>query len=357
MEYKNEDNNRESEQLKEEPEIKEALEESRKSSELHTVNDISKEPQSRGSIWIMITILFISAAVYLLIRLNAFSIEYTHLPLMQNIAAGISLSIGLLILNQLIRRFLKRKVGNHSTRYNLRRITDLVVVLIITFIAISVISSNWYTVIVSLGLISLILGLALQNWLTSFFGWVYILIRKPYKVGDRIKIGHVTGDVIALSYFDTTLWEFRGDYLSSDHPSGRIIRFGNNRVFNEYIINFSWPLFPYIWNELNIFVSYDSDFLFISDNIKKIIHEDMGAQMEKRIELYRNILQETPVDELEVRSGASVSFRANNNGWIEVVVRYLVEPKQSGRVKGRLFKKIMEALKNPVGKVRFPNTK
>jgi small-conductance mechanosensitive channel len=51
----------------------------------------------------------------------------------------------------------------------------------------------------------LILGLALQSPLKSFFAWLYILIRHPYKIGDRIKIGDSTGDVIEVGYLDTRL--------------------------------------------------------------------------------------------------------------------------------------------------------
>jgi small-conductance mechanosensitive channel len=71
--------------------------------------------------------------------------------------------------------------------------------------------------------------LAVQTPRTSFLGWIYILIRRPYQVGDRIQIEDATGDVIDVSYLDTTLWEFGGKYLSTDHPSGRIIKFPNSK--------------------------------------------------------------------------------------------------------------------------------
>src|SRR5438552_12323791 len=97
---------------------------------------------------------------------------------------------------------------------------------------------------------SVIVGLAVQTPMTSFLGWIYILVRHPYRVGDRIQIEDATGDVIDVSYLDTTLWEFGGKYLSTDHPSGRIIKFPNSKVLNTMVFNYSWPLFPYIWNEI-----------------------------------------------------------------------------------------------------------
>src|SRR5213595_3388259 len=127
------------------------------------------------------------------------------------------------------------------------------------FLRCAVVFVNWYTALISVGIGSVIVGLAVQTPMTSFLGWIYILIRRPYQVGDRIQIEDATGDVIDVSYFDTTLWEFGGKYLSTDHPSGRIIKFPNSKVLNQMVFNYSWPLFPYIWNEIKFNIAYNSD--------------------------------------------------------------------------------------------------
>jgi small-conductance mechanosensitive channel len=295
-----------------------------------------------------------AGVLYYLFRLEAFPIRGRFLPLLQGLAAGTMLTAVVLVAARLLHTLLQARVGDPATRYNLGRIVDLAAGLLVFFILVSVLFVNWYAAVVSLGVASLILGLALQNPITSFFAWVYILVRKPYEVGDRIKIGPATGDVIGLGYLDTTLWEFSGDYVSGDHPSGRVIRFANSRVFSEYVINYSWPLFPYIWNEIRLFVSYESDLQWVGETIKRAVQEEIGPEMARRVERYRGLLLETPVDEVEVRAGGSVSFSAHENGWIQVTVRYLVEPKQSGPVKGRLFGRIMQELRAQPGKAVFP---
>src|SRR5206468_4172126 len=133
---------------------------------------------------------------------------------------------------------------------------NLLVIITIGFILLSVLFETWYTAVVSLGLLSLVLGFALQTPITSLIGWVYLIIRRPYSVGDRIKIGDAKGDVIDVSYLDTTLWEFGGPYLSTEHPSGRVIRFPNSQVLSQTVYNYSWPLFPYIWNEIKFYLAY-----------------------------------------------------------------------------------------------------
>src|SRR5205814_10239565 len=151
--------------------------------------------------------------------------------------------------------------------YNLRRVAKLILALLVVFAVIFL--QNWYTTVVSIGVLGLILGLAVQTPMTSFLGWIYILARSPYRVGDRIKIGDAKGDVIDVSYLDTTLWEFGGDYLSTDHPTGRVIKFPNSKILNSAVYNYSSPLFPYIWNEIKLNVAYDSDLEFVAKTMQE----------------------------------------------------------------------------------------
>jgi small-conductance mechanosensitive channel len=200
----------------------------------------------------------------------------------------------------------------------------------------------------------LILGFALQTPITSFIGWVYLLARAPYRVGDRIKIGDATGDVIDVSYLDTTLWEFGGDFLSTDHPSGRVIKFPNSKVLNSTVYNYTWPLFPYIWNEVKFNVAYESDLGFVAETMQRVAEEEVGERMMKQVRIFREILAQTPVDQLEVREHPAVLFRVNSNTWIDAIVRYLVHPKEAGRVKTRLIQKLLAELNASPEKVMFP---
>ena len=250
--------------------------------------------------------------------------------------------------------YLIGRIHDTVNRYNLNRVLRLFAGLIVFFIVFISVFVNWQTAILSLGLASLILGFALQTLLSSFIGWIYILVRAPYRVGDRIQIGEATGDVIDVGYLDTTLWEFGGKYLSSDHPSGRIIKFPNSEALSSSIYNYSWPLFPYIWNEIRFNISYTSDLEFVAKVMQETAEEEIGEDMMKRVGVYRELLQHTPVDQLEVKERPSVIFRVSDNTWIEAIVRYLVVPKEQGRVKTRLIQKMLARLNAEPEKVMFP---
>lgn len=298
----------------------------------------------------------ICVALYFLLGWERLPISGAYIPLAQKIVLAVMLTSLVLLATRLLKKIVNRKSVDKTTVFNFNRIADLFAGLLILVIILSLLFANWYAAMVSIGIVSLILGFALQNLITSFFGWLYILIRKPYEVGDRIRIGNVYGDIINVSYIDTTLWEFNGDYLSGDHPSGRTIRFTNSKVFSEFVYNYSWPLFPFIWNELSFFISYNSDFKFTCDTVKIITEKEIGEAMLRRVKRFKRILADTPVDELDVNEFPSVILRAHNNPWLEVIVRYLVEPKNSGRVKKKLFDAILKELKNHPEKVIFPNS-
>lgn len=347
-----EDKKAEVEQLKTHEDVRKALKQTAGNKE--TAKPVVETKQK---VWIgtYLILLVGLGGIYYLLRLRFFGFagEYLH-TLFQHLALGAMAGVVVLAAAKVINIYLIGRLDDTVSQYNLRRILNLLVWIVLAFIVLSVLSENWYTAVVSLGLISLILGFALQTPITSFIGWIYILVRAPYRVGDRIKIEDATGDVIDVSYLDTTLWEFGGQYLSTDHPSGRVIKFPNSTVLHSPVFNYSWPLFPYIWNEISFQVAYQSDLEFIARTMQEVAEEEIGTAMMERIRTYRELLAQTPVDQLEVREHPSVIFRINQNTWLDATVRYLVNPRKAGAVKTRLIKKMLERLNAEPDRVMFP---
>jgi small-conductance mechanosensitive channel len=294
------------------------------------------------------------AALYFLIEWKFIPLRPTHVDLARRILRGTTLIVVVLAIAKAISVYAIGRIEESSTRFTLQRIEHLVVALVIALLTVSIIFVNWYAALTALGVGSIIIGLAVQTPMTSFIGWIYLLIRQPYRVGDRIKIDDATGDVIDVGYLDTTLWEFGGQYISGDHPSGRIIKFPNSKVLEEIVWNYSWPLFPYIWNEIKFQIAYQSDLKFVSETMQRIVEEELGEDMLKRVDVFRDILARTPVDELEVHARPRVIFRVDEVTWVDATVRYLVSPRESGATKSRLIPKLLAALNAAPEKVMFP---
>jgi small-conductance mechanosensitive channel len=342
------------EQLKEQEDVRTALKQT------SGTKEITSKPvvNTQDKLWFgsYILVLLGLLAVFYLLGSDILPPQTPYISSLRRLLIAAMLVILVVALAKSIRVYLISQIENRPARYNLTRVLNLLMVLAIIIIGLSLLFASWYTALVSLGLLSLILGFALQTPITSLIGWIYLLIRQPYKVGDRIQIGGAKGDVIDVSYLDTTLWEFGGPYLSTQHPSGRIIKFPNSLVLNETVYNYSWPLFPYIWNEIKFQVAYNSDLEFITQTLQQVVAEELGEQMTDLVQVYRELLKQTPVDELEIQEKPVVHFRASENTWLEAIVRYLVHPKESGRVKTRLIKKLLEKLNAEPERVLFPKS-
>jgi small-conductance mechanosensitive channel len=337
------------EQLKEQEEIRTALKQA---------TGVTTQPRAnkQDRFWLgaYIALLLVLAGFYYFLGSSFVPTRTPYIPSLQRWLIGIMLIVLVVAIAKGIRVYGIDQVENKPARYNLTRVLNLIMVLVIAIIGLSLVFASWYTALVSFGVLSLILGFALQTPITSFIGWIYLLVRQPYRVGDRIQIGTATGDVIDVSYLDTTLWEFGGPYLSTQHPSGRVIKFPNSMVLSQTVYNYSWPLFPYVWNEIKFQVAYNSDLEFISHTMQQVVEEDLGEQMMDLVQVYRELLQQTPVDELDIREKPVVHFRASDNTWLDAIVRYLVHPKESGRVKTRLTRKLLDKLNAEPERVLFP---
>ena len=339
------------EELRERPEIRKELERTTGEERPEKI-----EAHGRDRFWLVIyaVVLGACAAVYFLIGARLIPLPEATISVAQRIVRGAALITVVLIVARAISFYGIGRIEDVATRFTLQRIERLAVVLAVAIIVVSIIFVNWYAAVAAFGVGSIIIGLAVQTPMKSFIAWIYILIRQPFRVGDRIKIAEATGDVIDVGYLDTTLWEFGGQYLSSDHPSGRLIKFPNEKVLNELVYNYSWPLFPYIWNEVKFQIGYNADLEFIASTMQKITEEELGKDMLTRVQTFRELLARTPVDELDVHEHPRVIFRVGENTWLEAIVRYLVAPREAGRVKTRLIKKLLTALNAAPEKVMFP---
>jgi len=294
------------------------------------------------------------AVLYFLLESKLIPLPQAHVDLARRILRGVTLIVIVLAMAKAVTVYALGRIEDASTRFTLKRVEHLIVALLFALIALSVLFVNWYTALISVGVVSVIVGLAVQTPMKSFIAWIFILVRQPFRVGDRIKIDDATGDVIDVGYLDTTLWEFGGQYLSTDHPSGRLIKFPNSKVLDSMVYNYSWPLFPYIWNEIKFSVAYQSDLEFVAKTMQNITEEELGEEMIRRVEVFRDLLARTPVDELEVHERPRVIFRVSENTWLDAIVRYVVPPREAGRIKTRLIKKLLAALNSAPDKVMFP---
>jgi len=292
-------------------------------------------------------------AFHLLVRMGLLAFGASTLFVQRTALAGLMVFL-VMFLSQLAQKLVVKSARTAVFKYNALRVVKLIAVLMMAIVALSYLFHNWYTAAVSLGLISLVLGFALQGPISSFIGWLYIIFRSPFQVGDRIAIGDVQGDVLEVGYLDTTLSEFHGSYLSSDLPSGRLIRFPNSMVLQSAVFNYSWQDHPFIWNEVAFQVAYNSDLDFVVDTLRRVTLEEVDPEVTDNVQELKDLISGTPVADLPLKEYPIIRLRINSNTWVEVVVTYLVDPKKGGSVRTRIIGKALKQLNLEADRVLFP---
>ncbi|MEF8868353.1 MAG: mechanosensitive ion channel domain-containing protein [Haloarculaceae archaeon] len=110
--------------------------------------------------------------------------------------------------------------------------------------ALGVLTEQWAGLLFSPGIVGFAVTFALQQPPFSLVGRVYIVVKRPYRVGDRVTIEGSRGDVVEVDFLVTTLWEAGGDLLSTNQPSGRIVTLPNSVVLSSHVHDHSWEAFP-----------------------------------------------------------------------------------------------------------------
>jgi DNA polymerase III psi subunit len=103
-------------------------------------------------------------------------------------------------------------------------------------------------------------------------------------------------------------------------------------------------------------VAYESDLEFIANTMRNVTEAELGEAMLQRVSVFRQLLAQTPIDQLEVQEHPVVLFRSNNNTWLEAAVRYLVVPREAGRMKTKLVKELLTKLNAEPQRVMFPKS-
>ncbi|MGW8314629.1 MAG: mechanosensitive ion channel family protein [Bacteroidales bacterium] len=201
-----------------------------------------------------------------------------------NVLYSILILLILWLLRYSILKLVWRFTEDPKSRYNWKRTVGFVG----GILTVILIGSVWIEAIgqfgTFLGLLTAGIAIALKDPLTNVAGWVFIIARKPFALGDRIQIGNHAGDVIDIRIFQFTLLEI-GNWVDADQSTGRIIHVPNGTVFTQNQANYSAG-FKFIWNEMPVLVTFESDWKKAKEVLQHIVKEHgekLSAEAEKRV--------------------------------------------------------------------------
>ncbi|MDP8314495.1 MAG: mechanosensitive ion channel [Candidatus Celaenobacter antarcticus] len=195
-----------------------------------------------------------------------------------------------------------------------------------------------------LGLLTAGLAIALKDIITDIAGWVFIVWRKPFEVGDRVQVGEHAGDVIDIRLFQFSLLEIR-NWVDADQSTGRIINVPNHKVLNDVLANFSKG-FQYIWNEIPVLITFESNW-----QKAKVILQEIADKHAEYLSPYakRRIKEASRKFMIFYKNLKPTVYTSVKDSGVLLTVRYLCEPRKRRLSEHAIWEDVLKAFNSTEG--------
>ncbi|RYZ77765.1 MAG: mechanosensitive ion channel [Proteobacteria bacterium] len=199
----------------------------------------------------------------------------------------------------------------------------------------------------ALGLVTAGLAFALQKVVSAIAGYFIILRGKMFNVGDRITMGGVRGDVIALDFTKTTLMEMgQPPSVQSSEPAmwvksrqytGRVVSISNSKIFDEPVYNYTRD-FPFLWEEITIPITYQADRSKAEEILLAVAKKHTDAFVRDGSSALAKMQEHFHMRGAEVTP--RVYYRLTDN-WLELALRFLVKDHGIRELKDSMYREIL----------------
>ncbi len=254
-----------------------------------------------------------------------------------NILSSVIIVLVLWLFRVLALRFVSGRTQDLRIRYRWRKTLTYVTVIF----GIVMVGRVWFKGIQSvatfLGLLSAGLAIALKDLIADIAGWVFIIWRRPFEVGDRIQIGENAGDVIDIRVFTFTILEI-GNWVDADQSTGRMIQIPNVMVFNHSVANYSKG-FAYLWNEIPVPITFESNW----KKAKGILQEIANKQLEHIDETVERQIKEASRRFLIFYSVLTpIVYTAVKEYGVMLTIRYICEVRRRRSTAEAIWERILD---------------
>jgi small-conductance mechanosensitive channel len=240
--------------------------------------------------------------------------------------------------NILAENFIRKKISDTRDRYTFRKTVST----LLSLFAAASLFAIWFeetaTLVIAYGILSAGVAIALQDLLRSMAGGIIIFISRPFKAGDRIQVGDSIGDVLDIGSFSTKIMEIR-EWVDADQYTGRIVQIPNSFVLSDNIKNYTRD-FSFIWDEIRIMLIYGSN----RKKAEEIILGTCNPLLEEFETLAKKELQRMGekyfITTYDVQTKLYTKIEEN---WIDIRLRYVVEPRKRRSVSHLLITNILQA--------------
>ena len=256
-------------------------------------------------------------------------------------------TLAILLVANIIKRILTRLLlikKDNKTEYRQKRIINFLVTTLTILLLIVIWMPYIKNILTFISFISAAMTIALREFIYNLFSGIYIRVRKPFSVEDRIEIDETRGDVININMLNFEILEVSEKDHYNGQSTGIIVTIPNSMIFTKPLKNFN-KIFKYIWNEMTIKIPLEENVSEAKRVIYKIVNNNeivnkIPTKMQKQID---NL---SPNYRIYYNKYEPIIYTKVDGDVIELTVRYLIHPKKVRYVESTIWEQILKANAN-----------
>jgi small-conductance mechanosensitive channel len=255
---------------------------------------------------------------------------------------GLAVILGVVLgIFELWRRAIFRYIAEPRRRYQFLLLRRIVLWIVIAIVVALAFASELGAVTTFAGLLTAGIAVALQNVILSVAGYFFLVGKYGVRVGDRVQVAGVTGDVVDIGLVRLHLMEVTAG--PSPRPTGRVVVFSNAVVFQANAGLFKQiPGTSFLWHEITLTLGPEADYRAAEKRLLEAVNQVFEEYREK-MELQRRGM-ERALNTASIRAFTPESHLHLTPTGLEVMIRYPVELGNAADIDDRVTRALIESL-------------
>jgi len=259
---------------------------------------------------------------------------------------GLGLILGVVLgVSELWKRATFRYVTETRRRYQFMLIRRIVLWCLTAIIVATAFASELGAITTFAGLMTAGIAVALQNVILSIAGYFFLIGKYGVRVGDRVNIAGVTGDVVDIGLVRLQMMELTGG--PAPLPTGRVVAFSNAVVFQASSGMFKQiPGTNFLWHEITLTLDPKGHYRQVEQRMMEAVNK-VFAEYRDKMEMQRRNVERSLNSTIAAFAPESRLHLTQTS--LEVVIRYPVDFEHAGEIDNRVTREILDALEREPG--------
>lgn len=257
-----------------------------------------------------------------------------------DIALTVGVIAGLLVLRFIFLRWFTSQFDDPDLVFKARKLSSTIV-FVVGLVSLAFIWINAFGSLATyFGLLSAGVAVALGDLFKNMAAYFYILSRHPLRIGDRVELRGIKGDVLDIRLFRFTVMEV-GNWVHADQSTGRLVHVPNGTLFTDALLNYTEG-FSHIWDEIPVQITFESDW----EKAEELMQEVIRTHSPKVESDARARIRET-AKEYQIKIGhlTPIIYLSVEKSGVLLTARYLVEARRRRTVNAAMWRGILESFK------------